>query len=192
MAAKAAASVVWLTVDVIITFTPGLLSAFSAALTDLTDFASACLADDFDSDFLFVTGAFDCTGADFAATFDNGFAFADFATEDLLSGLVVFLTATLGCGFVALAATFTGALTDSFPVFLAEATALVFAGDLGAVVFFIAGFAVDLDEVDLAAEGLGVFSVRTGDFAGFFIAFAIEFLPIKLLFLHSRSMHIAN
>ncbi len=179
MAANAAASVVWLTVGVIITFTPGRDSGAAATLVDLLVFASADLTADFDSDFLVVTGAFDCTGADFAATFGNVFTGAGFAAADFGAGLAAVLAATLGCTFGVLAATFTG--------FFAGATALALPAVLEAVVFFMAGLAVDLDELDLAAAGLAFFSVCTKDFAGFFIAFAIEFLPIKLLFLHSQS-----
>jgi hypothetical protein len=179
MAANVAASVVWLTVGVIITFTPGRDSGAAATLADFVDFASAGFTADFDSDFLVVTGAFTCTGADFAATFGNGFAGADFAAADFGTGLDAVFGATLGCALVAFAATFTA--------FFAGATALALLAVLVAVVFFIAGFAADLGEVDLAALGFAFFSVCTRDFAGFFIAFAIEFLPIKLLFLHSQS-----
>jgi hypothetical protein len=159
---------------VIITFTPGRVSGVVVALADFVDFASAGFTADFDSDFLVVTGAFTCTGADFAATFGNGFPEADFGTDlDAVFG------ATLGCALVAFAATFTA--------FFAGATALALLAVLVAVVFFIAGLAADLGEVDLAAVGLAFFSVCARGFAGFFIAFAIEFLPIKLLFLHSQS-----
>jgi hypothetical protein len=179
MAAKAAASVVWLTVGVIITFTPGRVSGV-AAFADLLDFASADFTADFDSDFLVVTGAFDCTGADFAATFGDVFTDAGFAVVDFGTGLDAALAVTLGCALVDL----TGA---AFTVFLTGATALALAAVLAAVVFFMAeGFAVDLDEADLAAIGLAFFSVRTRGFADFFIAFAIEILPIKLLSSHSQ------
>ncbi|MGZ5858515.1 MAG: hypothetical protein ACXWJK_14885, partial [Burkholderiaceae bacterium] len=56
-------------------------------MADLLDFTSADFTADFDSDFLVVTGAFDCTGADFAATFGNGFTGADFAAADFGTGL---------------------------------------------------------------------------------------------------------
>ncbi|MGZ3240666.1 MAG: hypothetical protein ACXWJK_09965, partial [Burkholderiaceae bacterium] len=162
----------------IITFTPGRDSGTAATLADLPDFTSAGFTADFDSDFLVVTGAFDCTGADFAATFGNGFTGA-FVATDFGAGLDVVLGVTLGCALVTFAATFTA--------FFAGATGLALLAVLVAVVFFIAGFAADLGEVDLAAVGLAFFSVCTRGFAGFFIAFAIEFLPIKLLFLHSQS-----
>lgn len=54
------------------TLTPGRDSTFGSILADL-------LAD-FTSDFLFVTGAFDCTDTGFAATWDEGLATVDFAT----------------------------------------------------------------------------------------------------------------
>ncbi|MFJ7568007.1 hypothetical protein ACIQW9_13705 [Herminiimonas sp. NPDC097707] len=65
------------------TLMPGRDSTFGSTLADLLV--------DFTSDFLFVTGAFDCTDTGFAATLDEGLAAADFAT-----GVAVFVGALVG------------------------------------------------------------------------------------------------
>ena len=66
------------------TLTPGRDSTFGSILADLLT--------DFTSDFLFVTGAFDCTDTGFAATLDEGLATADFATTvaDFVGGFAAF------------------------------------------------------------------------------------------------------
>ena len=135
MAASAAASVVWLTA---ITFDSDLGSAATAF------FAVLALA--FGSVFLFVTGAFNFSGAGFAATRDEeGFAFDALAVLDAEAGAV---------------------LTVSFVAALAGAFALL------AVGFFTAGFAIDLPEAGLVAADWAFFAA-TVVFAGFFIAFAM-------------------
>ncbi|HEY0845163.1 MAG TPA: hypothetical protein VGE12_07335 [Noviherbaspirillum sp.] len=141
IAANAAASVVWLT-----------------AITLLSDFVStfAVLLAVFDSDFLFVTGAFSFSGAGFAAARDEVLAFAGVA-----------FAAVFGA---ALATVFVAALLGVFALLACVATA----------VFFTAGFAIDLLEAGLVAADFAFFAVTVG-FAGFFIAFAMESIPTGLL-----------
>ncbi|HYD61712.1 MAG TPA: hypothetical protein VEC35_15210 [Noviherbaspirillum sp.] len=145
IAASASASVVWLTA---ITLLSDFGSAFGATL--------AALLAVFDSDFLFVTGAFSFSGAGFAAARDEGFDFDGVA-----------LVAVLG---VVLATVFVAALIGVFALLAGAA----------AVVFFTAGFAIDLPEAGLVAADFAFFAV-TVVFAGFFIAFAMESIPTGLL-----------
>ena len=134
MAAKAAASVVWLTVDT--APTTGLISALAAVF--------AGLVTGFDSDFLFVTEAFDCTGAAFAVTLDKGFAF---------DGVAAALVPALGIAF--------GAILEDFSAVTLGFAALA----LPAAVFFGAG---------LAAAGFAFFAEGVRVFADFVIALAME------------------
>jgi len=141
MAASVAASVVWLTVAVIITFTPGLFSTTGSALTstlDVADLAAtlvAGLAAILVSDFLVVTGAFNCA--------DTGVA------ANALAALVVALEPDFRAALV-------GGVVDlpdgAFPV----VTRAGFAG---------------VASVDSSTGGVAVFAV-------FFIAFAMDQLPI--------------
>jgi hypothetical protein len=105
---------------------------------------------------LIVTGAFNFSGAGFAAALDEGFAGTAFA--------VVFGAALATAGVWALIGVF------ALPAGLATA------------VFFTAGFAIDLLEAGLVAADFAFFAVSV-DFAGFFIAFAMESIPTGLLFL---------
>jgi hypothetical protein len=115
----------------------------------------AGLLADFDSVFLFVTGAFGFSGAGFAAARDEGFAFDGVA-----------FAAVFGAAFA------TACAGDLFDVF-ALPTGLAAAG------FFTAGFAIDLLWAGLVAADFAFFAVRD-DFAGFFIAFAMESIPTGL------------
>lgn len=136
------------------------------AITLGSDLDSALAADlaglltDFNSVFLLVTGAFGFSEAGFAAALDEGFAVD-------------------GVAFAAV-----------FGVALATVWALigVFAlpTGLAAAVFFTAGFAIDLLEADLVAADFAFFA-ESVDFAGFFIAFAMESIPTGLLFLQRQN-----
>jgi hypothetical protein len=107
---------------------------------------------DFDSVFLFVTGAFNFSGAGVASARGEGFAF-DEAAFALVAGAAfatVFVTAMLGVFDLPAGLVATGFLT--------------------------AGFAIDLLDADLVAAEFAFFA---GDvvFAVFFIAFAMESIP---------------
>jgi hypothetical protein len=128
-----------------------LLSVLGSALA-----AFAGLLAVFDSIFLFVTGAFGFSGAGFAATLDEGV---------VLDGLA--FAAVFGA---ALAIACAGALFDVFAL----------PAGLAAAVFFTAGFAIDLFGAGLVAADFAFFAERV-DFAGFFIAFAMESIPTGLL-----------
>jgi hypothetical protein len=128
-----------------------LLSVLGSALAAVF----AGLLADFDSVFLFVTGAFGFSGAGFAAALDDVFAFDGDA-----------FAAVFGAAFATACA---GAL---FGVF-ALPTGAAAAG------FFTAGFAIDLFWAGLVAVDFALFAV-TEDFAGFFIAFAMESIPTGL------------
>jgi hypothetical protein len=113
-------------------FTPGRDSTFGSILADLLV--------DFTSDFLFVTGAFDCTDTG-VTFFDAGFAFV-FAAEAaflaiVVDGLFTFAGASL-LAAGALAATFfaTGFFAATVAVFVAfTAFVTAFAATLVAVFF---------------------------------------------------------
>lgn len=109
----------------------------------------AVLTEVFDSDFLFVTGAFGFSRAGFAVARDEVGAFNEAA-----------LTVVFGA---ALATVFVAALAGVFALL----------ADLTTVVFFSAGFAIDLPEADLVAAAFGFFA-GTAVFADFFITFAME------------------
>ena len=106
----------------------------------------------FDSDFLFVTGAFSFSGAGFAV-----------ARDEVVDFEGVALVADLG---VVLATVFVIALIGVFALLAGSA----------AVVFFTAGFAIDLLEAGLVAADFAFFA-GTVVFAVFFIAFAMESIP---------------
>jgi hypothetical protein len=108
----------------------------------------------FNSVFLFVTDAFNVSGAGFAAALDEGFAFDTVATFAF--------AAVFGA---VLAAVFVGAL---FGVFALPA-------DLTTTGFLAAGF-IDLLEAGLVAADFAFFAAGVV-FAGFFIAFAMESIP---------------
>jgi hypothetical protein len=137
------------------TFASDLGSALAATTADLLAV--------FDSVFLFVTGAFNFSGACFAAALDEGIAF------DALAVAAVFGAAL---AFVCVAAL--------FGVFALPAS-------LAAAVFFTAGFAIDLLGAGLVATDFAFFAVSV-DFAGFFIAFAMESIPTGLLFLQRKTL----
>ena len=151
MAARAAASVVWLTAIT-------LFSAFGSAIAATLVVLLAVL----DSVFLFVTGTFNFSGAGFAAARDEGFA----------------LDALAGVTDAALAAVFGAAWTIVFVVALLGVFALL-AGAATAV-FFTAGFAIDLLEAGLVAADFAFFA-ESVVFAGFIIAIAMESIPTGLL-----------
>lgn len=88
-----AASVVWLTVAVIITLTPDLFSGWA---TDLPGLSTV-----FDSDF-FVTGAFDCAATGFALAFDKGVV-VDVATAWAVFFVVILMDDFLVAGATAFA-----------------------------------------------------------------------------------------
>jgi hypothetical protein len=108
---------------------------------------------DFDSVFLFVTGAFNFSGAGFASARDEGFAFD---------------------GTTAFAVVFGAAVATVFVTPMPGVFALP-AGWV-ATAFLTAGFAIDLLDADLVAAEFAFFA---GDvvFAVFFIAFAMESIP---------------
>jgi len=139
------------------------------AITFVSDFDSgiatvlAVLFEVFDSVFLFVTGAFRFSVADVATALDNDFAF---------------VTAVLITGFVAALAVCVG---TAFAIFILPA-------GFPATTFFTAGFAIDLLEVDLVAADFAFFAV-TVVFAGFFIAFAMESIPIGIALIARMMMH---
>ena len=115
MAASAAASVVWLTVGVIMTLTPGRDSTLASGFADL----------DFNSDFFVVTGAFDCTDTGFAL--DKAFAFGVAATAAPLAATLAVDCSTLPFGdatFV-FASGFTTFFSTVFTVFAAAVLAFV-------------------------------------------------------------------
>lgn len=151
MAARVAASVVWLT--------PGAIMTLTSLTSTLTGLAAGLTI--FDSGFLFVTEAFNCTEAGFTLASDKFFfvgvtvAFDAAARTALGAGLALDFFA------VAAIATFVG----DFTAF----TAVVAALPVG-----LAALALETDLVPAAvlatvfvAEGIEVF-------AGFFIASAIE------------------
>ncbi|HYC43680.1 MAG TPA: hypothetical protein VEB70_11905 [Noviherbaspirillum sp.] len=105
---------------------------------------------------MFVTGAFSFSRAGFASARDEGFDFDGVA-----------LVAVLG---VVLTPVFVAALTGVFALLAGAA----------AVVFFTAGFAIDLLGAALVAADFAFFAV-TVVFAVFFIAFAMESIPTGLL-----------
>jgi hypothetical protein len=107
---------------------------------------------------LFVTGAFNFSGAGLAAARDEeGFAF----------GAAFTLGAVLGA---------------VWPTVLVAALTGVFAllSGLAAAGFLTTGFAIDLLAADLVAANFGFFTASVV-FAGFFIAFAMESIPTGLL-----------
>lgn len=108
----------------------------------------------FDSDFLFVTGAFNCAGTNLAAALDTGLA---------VDVTVVFAPA-FGPDF---ASFFARVL---FGVFSAASFGLA---DALAPAGFAASLALDLDDVDLASAGFAFRGVSVRGFAGLFIAFAM-------------------
>ncbi|WP_245549142.1 hypothetical protein [Noviherbaspirillum massiliense] len=109
----------------------------------------------FNTVFLFVTGVFNFSGAAFAV-----------ARDEVLAVDAVAFKAVFGA---ALATVFVGTLLDDFALPAGLATA----------VFFTAGFAIDLLEAGLVAADFAFFALSV-DFAGFFIAFAIESIPTGL------------
>jgi hypothetical protein len=111
----------------------------------------AGLVADFDSVFLFVTGAFGISGAGFAAARDDDVAFNEVA-----------FAAVFGAAFATACA---GALFGVFALLTGFAAAD----------FFTAGFAIDLLWAGLVAADFAFFAVE--DCAGFFIAFAMESIP---------------
>jgi len=111
---------------------------------------------------LFVTGAFNFSGADFASARDEGFA----------------LDAVAGVSGIAFAAVFGATLATVFTAALIGVFALL-AGAAEAVVL-TAGFAIDLFEAGLVAAEVAFFVVSIV-FAVFFIAFAMESIPNGLL-----------
>jgi len=158
MAARVAASVVWLTVAVIMTATPGLDSGFTGSL--------AALPIGFASDFLFVTGAFNFTGTDFAAALGKGLA-ATVLTDVFRVAGITLATTPLGC---TLATLFKG-LLDDFAVFVGGAD--LADGRLEATVFFGTGFAIALT-AGFDKPGFAFFATCFTVFAGFFIEFAMK------------------
>jgi hypothetical protein len=105
---------------------------------------------------LFVTGAFSFSGAGFAAARDEVVDFDG----------------------VALVAAFGVVLATVFVTALVGAVALL--AGAAAVVFFTAGFAIDLPWAALVAAEFAFFAA-TVVFAVFFIAFAMESIPTGLL-----------
>lgn len=100
MAASVAASVVWLTVAEIMTLTPGLFSGAASGLP--SDFVE--LGIDLDSDFLLVTGAFDCA--------DDGLAGACSGLLASVDALTLTLAGTLPADFCAVVPGFAAEVLD--------------------------------------------------------------------------------
>jgi hypothetical protein len=139
-----------------------LLSVLGSALAAVF----AGLLADFDSVFLFVTGAFGFSVAGFASALDEDCALNDAA-----------LAVVFGA---ALATAWAGALVGG----------LALSTGIAAAVFFTAGFAIDLLVTGLVAADFAFFAARV-DFAGLFIAFAMESIPTGLLFLQRpNSAHV--
>ncbi|MFI4939520.1 MAG: hypothetical protein ACHP7O_04140 [Burkholderiales bacterium] len=148
------------------TATPGLNSGVAVILAGFTaaDFTAVC-----DSDFLVVTGAFDCADTGFSDTF----------AKDLAVGLTVGDAALppafspfTGCvrGFLATAFA-TASFAIAFVFFLSAACGTAtppLREGLEAAAALGAGLTFDLDAV-----GFALFAGSAGDFAGFFIAFAM-------------------
>lgn len=120
-----------------------MLSDFDSTLTT---FAALVV---FDSDFLFVTGAFGFSRAGFATARDE-----DLALDE-----------------ADLAAVFGTALTTAFVAALIAGFALL--DDWTTAAFFSAGFAIDLLEAGLVAATFAFFA-GTVVFADFFITFAMK------------------
>jgi len=140
-----------------------------SALDSATPVLFADLVAVFDSVFLFVTGAFNFSGAGFAAARDEeGLAFDGATALIAVSGAV-------------LAVVFVAALTGVFALLSA----------LTAADFFTAGFAIDLLATDLVAVD-GFFFADRVVFAGFFIAFAMESIPIGLLSLRRVNLRLVE
>ncbi len=165
MAASVAASVVWLTVAVIMTDTPalasGLVSMISAALAVVGAPAF------FGSGFFAVTGAFDGAATGVSITFVAGLA--------LLGALA------LAAGGAALALAFGAGLVATL-VALFGAGLGVFAFGAG---FAAAGFAAGLATTFAADFSAGLlaavfFAGGVGVFTGFFITFAMDQQATKL------------
>lgn len=118
----------------------------------------------FDSVFLFVTEAFDCTAAAVTAALGKGF------TLDVAAALLVpaFFVAFAGfsVGLTVLLAIFSAA-TLGFAI-------LVFTAGFTDTAFLTVGLEAAFVEAVLAAVGLAVFAAELSGFAGFFIAFAME------------------
>ena len=173
MAANVAASVVWLTPGAIMTLTS--LTALTAGLAI------------FDSGFLIVTEAFNCTEANFTLASDKFFFVG--VTVALVSFGAAARTAlgavlALDCFAGAAIAAFTGDFTAFTAVAAVAAVAATLPEGLATVVFFgtdrvsagvnlAAGLAAGLTLVDLEFA-LTLFTEGVGVFAVFFIAFAIE------------------
>src|SRR5450830_2014720 len=163
MAANVAASVVWLTPGAIMTLTS--LTALTAGLAI------------FDSGFLIVTEAFDCTEANFTLASDKFFfvgVTVALVTFGAAARTALGAVLALDCFAGAAVAAFTG----DFSAFTAVATTLL--EGLATVVFFgtdRVSAGVDLSAslafVDLEFV-LTLFTEGVGVFAGLFIAFAIE------------------
>jgi hypothetical protein len=109
---------------------------------------------------LFVTGAFDCTATAFAVALGKGFAFDD-AAAVLVPAFVAFSVALV-------------TLPTDFSMLTAGFVTFALAGGFTAAVFFAAVFATGLAAVAADAADLTAFTEEVRDFAGFFIAFAME------------------
>jgi hypothetical protein len=118
------------------------------------------------SDFLFVTGAFNCAETGFAAVLDKDFSVA------LVAVLVLALEAVLSAGpGPGLAIVLIDVLLFDCTAVSLEAT-LALPADLSAV--FTTGFAAVFDSACLAGANFAFFAEDVWFFAGFFIAFAME------------------
>ncbi|HEX2531595.1 MAG TPA: hypothetical protein VHK70_09020 [Burkholderiaceae bacterium] len=104
-----------------------------------------------------------------AAALDKGFAF---------DGVAVVLVPTFDAVLVA---AFGDALPEVFPIAALGFTTLALPEGFAAVVFFTAGFAVAFRGAGLAAADFVLFAADVRDFAGFFIAFAMESIPVKVV-----------
>jgi hypothetical protein len=125
-----------------------------------------------DSIFLFVTGAFNCTDADFAAILGKDFS--------------VGLTADLEAAFGAALETVFGdaALLDDFRTIEFGATLTL---PFGLTLTVFTATVVVFDAIDLAEAGFAFFAEDVWVFADFFIAFAMESTTKRLLVLHGKN-----
>src|SRR5450830_327274 len=167
MAARVAASVVWLTPGAIMTLT-SLISLLTALTAGLADFSSG---------FLVVTEAFDCTEAVFTLASDKFFFVGvTVALVACVSAARTAFGAGLALDFFADAAN--AAFAGEIAAFTAVAAALP--GGLAAVVFLGTDRVTGVDLFAGLMAGLLSFAEGVGVFAVFFIAFAIESKPTEL------------